>query len=218
MKRPAPDSPSASQPWRASRNGLVSMSAMIVSQRSTGNSCDGRDVLDAGAGHDHVEAAEALDRGGHRRRVGRRRRSGRPRGACPGPSGSGRRSTASTSYPSLDHARGHGAADPAGGAGDEGDVRARHPLSAVDPRKARASAHPTHCTRRLPAGQRGCLICVAYGYKIAYAQRCAESQRDLRGLAAFGRRRASQAGGLRRQGRVRRPARSTPCGWRRRRR
>ena len=63
MKRPAPRAASASHAYLASRNGLVSSSATIASQRSSGNSRDGRDVLDAGVGDDDVEAAERVKRG-----------------------------------------------------------------------------------------------------------------------------------------------------------
>ena len=63
MKRPEPDAASASHAYLASRNGLVSSSARIVSQRSSGNSRDGRDVLDAGVGDDHIQPPERVNRG-----------------------------------------------------------------------------------------------------------------------------------------------------------
>ena len=90
---------------------------MIVSQRSIGNSLDRRDVLDAGAGHDDVQMAEAVQCGGHRGRVGlgvgevgfvRRAGPVRVRVEVDG----------EDVTPVLDHPGGDRAADPAAGAGD----------------------------------------------------------------------------------------------------
>ena len=102
---------------------------------------DRRHVLDAGVGDHHVEAAEALERGGDRVGVRLGRRSGRPRTGLPGPSGSGSRSTASTSMPSSLEPRGDGAADPARGAGHERRPAVAHlPAASPSPSRRRRGA------------------------------------------------------------------------------
>ena len=60
--RPSPLRSNAGHAYLASRNGLVSRMASSASQRSSGNSATGRDVLEAGVGDDGVEAPEALER------------------------------------------------------------------------------------------------------------------------------------------------------------
>jgi hypothetical protein len=60
----------APQACLASRNGLVSISELILSQPTLGELVDWRDVLDARVGDDHVEASEAPEHCGDRRCVG----------------------------------------------------------------------------------------------------------------------------------------------------
>ena len=63
MKRPAPDAASDGHAYLASRNGLVSSSARIVSQRSSGNSATGATCWMPGVGDDDIQAPERVNRG-----------------------------------------------------------------------------------------------------------------------------------------------------------
>ncbi len=63
MKRPLPDSTSASQAYLASRNGLVEQDRDQRVPAVLGEVADRADVLDAGVGDHEVEPAEALERG-----------------------------------------------------------------------------------------------------------------------------------------------------------
>ena len=127
MKRPPSASVSAGQACLASMNGLVNRSATIVSQRSTGNSCDRRDVLDARVGNHQVEAAEALER----RRDGVRVGLGRGQVGLegdPGAGGIGLEVDGEHVDAIALQARGDRAADPARGARDERRPTVAHPV------------------------------------------------------------------------------------------
>ena len=122
MKRPSPLAASASQAYLASRNGLVSSSARIASQRSSGNSRD--------------RARRAGCRRWRRRgRGGRTRPAPRATAARVALAG---REVGATDPPSLEvdaedveavgaQALGGGAADAAGGTGDESGGHAASP-------------------------------------------------------------------------------------------
>src|ERR671914_139901 len=97
--RPSPDPRSAGHAARASRNGLVSRSATIASQRSSGNSATGatcwKPALGISVSSRPKRSSAAATAAWLPSRVVRSAGNG-----SPGPSGSGSRSTASTRAPS----------------------------------------------------------------------------------------------------------------------
>src|SRR5215210_6091824 len=99
MKRPSPLRARCSQPWRASRNGLVSRIASSPSQRSSGNSATGATCWKPALGTIASRRPKCSIAASTAPRLPSRVvRSAA--WATPGPSSAGSRSTASTSKPS----------------------------------------------------------------------------------------------------------------------